>query len=740
MRAQDPGRKAGAEQARRPAPPTLQQAPDAAALAAGGPSPESMATLQRAAGNAAVTRMLQLAREQHGPGCGHPQPGPPPVQRSAVHEVLSRPGQPMDASLKGEMEARLGADFSDVRLHTGDAARASATEVGARAYTSGHHVVIGEGGADKHTLAHELVHVIQQRQGPVAGTETADGLQVSDPSDRFEREAEAVASQALRGGQPDLAETPAAATGPDRGPAPVQRMERSASAAHLDLPYFDTALQQRGPHRQGVRNRFLTPTPELTEEQEQDGRPRRQITPEQAAGYERIQDQVIENEERDGDKHYPFFHAQDPRMRISQDVYKRVYAQHHGRDVPEDFHFLRYPGPEEKEFQQYENVSQFFDEDMAANGLIDDNINPTKSHIISANLSLHGGLNHSGEETFHYFQIGKGQTEIPVASFIEGFLTKFGLDSSGVAELYKKAEALNDTKEGSLFQIMVPKDIADDVAYLAHPHGLPHDDELLDDLHSLGPIRYDKPAPGTAQIIDGGVDELYESDDPRKPTPEAVKRLQKGDKPPAHYGREKMNDEITRNLIEVRELWNRDINEPSPLPEGTIPSGPGVTKDQLKAVRPQLDEHAEAGRQWRVKNQAKELHKRTLDRFHDGEYRPSRHLEDYTANPEKLRHPEFERQQQLIEKNPEHFQGQGKNSSHEMMRVANRQNFMQARVLLSESHMLNPQSGIKIIRHTTLDDDMRVKYEALLDEYVAELFRKKNTGSQQPASERSAPQ
>ncbi|WP_411141731.1 hypothetical protein [Streptomyces sp. x-80] len=59
--------------------------------------------------------------------------------------------------------------------------------------------------------------------------------------------------------------------------------------------------------------------------------------------------------------------------------------------------------------------------------------------------------------------------------------------------------------------------------------------------------------------------------------------------------------------------------------------------------------------------------------------------------------------------------------------------------------MLNPQSGIKIIRHTTLDDEMRVKYEKLLDEYVAELFRKKNTASQQsapqqPASQRSAPQ
>jgi hypothetical protein len=61
------------------------------------------------------------------------------------------------------MEARFGADFSDVRVHTGEAARASAAELSARAYTSGSHVVFGDGGVDKHTLAHELTRVIQQR-------------------------------------------------------------------------------------------------------------------------------------------------------------------------------------------------------------------------------------------------------------------------------------------------------------------------------------------------------------------------------------------------------------------------------------------------------------------------------------------------------------------------------------------------------------------------------------------------
>ncbi|MFB6816795.1 DUF4157 domain-containing protein [Streptomyces sp. NPDC056347] len=175
--------------------------------------------LQQTVGNAAVVQMLRrighpwaepdTAEHQHGAGCDHMDPASAPasgdapaVQRSTVHDVLRAPGRPMDHAIRADMEARLGADFSDVRIHDDGAARASAAEVGARAYTSGSHVVIGDGGADGHTLAHELTHVIQQRRGPVAGTDHGSGLKVSDPSDRFEREAEANATHVMAGSAP----------------------------------------------------------------------------------------------------------------------------------------------------------------------------------------------------------------------------------------------------------------------------------------------------------------------------------------------------------------------------------------------------------------------------------------------------------------------------------------------------------------------------------------------------------
>jgi hypothetical protein len=197
-------------------------------------TPAMVLALQRSVGNAAVVRLLAQQRHTHDASCGHQDrsqdqsqaASPAPVQRSSVHEVLRSPGQPLPEPVRTEMEARLGADFGSVRLHEGPAAARSAAEVGARAYTSDEHVVIGAGGGDKHTLAHELTHVLQQRTGPVAGTDTGTGLSVSDPSDRFERAAEANAHRVMA------------------GPTPVQRHTPDAPDPHTASPGQGTAVQR----------------------------------------------------------------------------------------------------------------------------------------------------------------------------------------------------------------------------------------------------------------------------------------------------------------------------------------------------------------------------------------------------------------------------------------------------------------------------------------------------------------
>lgn len=140
--------------------------------------------LQRAVGNAGVATMLD-------------------EQPSPVHDVVNSAGRPLEEPVRADMEARLGHDFGDVRVHDDGAAHRSAQSVNAHAYTVGSHIVFQrnayEPGSDggRQTLAHELTHVVQQRSGPVDGSAAPGGIKVSDPSDRFEREASANAERAL---------------------------------------------------------------------------------------------------------------------------------------------------------------------------------------------------------------------------------------------------------------------------------------------------------------------------------------------------------------------------------------------------------------------------------------------------------------------------------------------------------------------------------------------------------------
>lgn len=88
----------------------------------------------------------------------------PPI----VDQVLSSPGRPLDAGARAFFEPRFGADLSDVRIHTGSKAEASAKAVNALAYTVGSNIVFGPGRyaptelEGRLLLAHELTHVIQQ--------------------------------------------------------------------------------------------------------------------------------------------------------------------------------------------------------------------------------------------------------------------------------------------------------------------------------------------------------------------------------------------------------------------------------------------------------------------------------------------------------------------------------------------------------------------------------------------------
>lgn len=126
-------------------------------------------------------------------------PASPGEAPASVHDVLGAPGHPLDAAARAFFEPQFGHDFADVSIHDDAAAARSARDVGALAYAVGRHVVVDAvrhhpaSVAGQRLLAHELAHVVQQRQaGPVVRRQAAQpaptGLPDKIPSGTVSRD------------------------------------------------------------------------------------------------------------------------------------------------------------------------------------------------------------------------------------------------------------------------------------------------------------------------------------------------------------------------------------------------------------------------------------------------------------------------------------------------------------------------------------------------------------------------
>jgi Domain of unknown function (DUF4157) len=142
-----------------------------------------------ARGNAALrdlawASMIQLVRGSE------PAEGAGAVHAAAAHGVAT-PSGPLP---HGETIQRAFGrhDISSIQAHTGAEAATSASAMGADAYATGDHVVLGRG-TDLHTVAHEAAHVVQQR----GGVQLKGG--VGAAGDTYERHADAVADRVVAG-------------------------------------------------------------------------------------------------------------------------------------------------------------------------------------------------------------------------------------------------------------------------------------------------------------------------------------------------------------------------------------------------------------------------------------------------------------------------------------------------------------------------------------------------------------
>ncbi|HTF06440.1 MAG TPA: DUF4157 domain-containing protein [Bacteroidia bacterium] len=83
-------------------------------------------------------------------------------------------GQSLDDSTRSEMESKMGADFGNVKVHTGGEANQMSENINAKAFTHGQDIYFKDGqhntssSEGKELLAHELVHTVQQKDGGVS--------------------------------------------------------------------------------------------------------------------------------------------------------------------------------------------------------------------------------------------------------------------------------------------------------------------------------------------------------------------------------------------------------------------------------------------------------------------------------------------------------------------------------------------------------------------------------------------
>ena len=140
-------------------------------------------------------------------------------------------GQALPDSERSFFEKRMGADFSEVRVHTNGEAAQTAQDLQARAYTVGSDIAFNQGeyqpGSDegRHLLAHELTHVMQQGEAGDLQRQPLPDIQRDEAADDLpteEEKAEALAKAAEAKGEAGAAK--------EKGQAQKEKAQGEADA------------------------------------------------------------------------------------------------------------------------------------------------------------------------------------------------------------------------------------------------------------------------------------------------------------------------------------------------------------------------------------------------------------------------------------------------------------------------------------------------------------------------------
>ena len=178
--------------------------PDAVLNSPAGPGQDkvrakAVAQLQRSRGNRYVQRVVSRSEAE---------------QDDVAQNVdsMRSGGKSLPDPFRDKMENAFGQDFSGVRVHDGPGADQASKQFGAKAFTTGQDIFFGQGhynpGSDQgqQLMAHEMTHVVQQGNAPA--TLAGRKVEVSQPGDAGEREADHMAEVTLKSADVQRQEVP----------------------------------------------------------------------------------------------------------------------------------------------------------------------------------------------------------------------------------------------------------------------------------------------------------------------------------------------------------------------------------------------------------------------------------------------------------------------------------------------------------------------------------------------------
>lgn len=177
---------------------------------------------RRRSENGGFTTQVIVQRESGSHGTAVATPAERAIERSRGK------GETLPDDVQSQMGNAFSTDFSGVRVHTNSEANQLNESLSSRAFTTGNDIYFRQGDYQPHSnggqelLAHELTHVMQQSGGgqikrkstlqrkgkataipmmkvsPLPSTSSEDGLTVGPAGDRYEQEADSVASEVVK--------------------------------------------------------------------------------------------------------------------------------------------------------------------------------------------------------------------------------------------------------------------------------------------------------------------------------------------------------------------------------------------------------------------------------------------------------------------------------------------------------------------------------------------------------------